>query len=720
MKNKLFLKNHILLVIGGIFSIVTPIVLSSCSTISTSNNTNNNNNNGNNNNNNGNQNNNNNSNENNGNDGFLDKDKNPELFVSKHIFSYDELITKTPLEIHQSTPLYKSSLKNLEFLLKKENIDSSNIISDELKAKLNDWYKEIGIIGEIGNDDKEKVRYTPTNFDKDKVLTQKYVESINEESGLNISQLSFGDIKDKVNEVILNNPFGYLPSNLNQMLYYLNINDISKLFKIDNLKEIFINHDDKLGVINIYFRKNDGGIFKLLIDSTNSNIKKNHDFLQYIFDRTFSISANFWKFEPGTLDRYNFYLSKKGSGGSVWIIDRIVNETLPENTYEFLIGTNLHVLDFSPFFEKTNKINKIWNKYWDGGFRDFGEKNSSPPGMDNVKKLLPKDDSDIIGFVEVLDKKREDTSPIYMRMATNSEKDVSKIDPNLTTQKNDYDMNIEWGSNKYIDLIWYTPSFTSSGVRSTTSGGVEELLFGKKIDGDRIGTILDGGADFAVAKIKLKKSQIDKLLPKLGNVLGTEKEKDWYMGLGKQEKIISNQTVFIGGYPEYYWNSSKSIGGRIRSKNRHVTFNDDSVPYWTKFDSEINKEKNERFGTVKENEDNHQPYYKGVKNRTFEHGMKLRKIVQNSILNTSAEDVYLQKGASGSMAIDSKFNLVGFLFNGLGSYEDPMNFFTNGIGLMDSLSTYDNWDGSIRNDILKKIKSENLYTIKINPKQIKK
>lgn len=730
MNKKSILKRNILVLTGSLISIIAPIVLTSCSTNNQppinngivnkpeNNKPNSGNNNSNNNGNiDGTNGSNNNSNESNAN-AFIDKEKNPELFLSKHLFTYDDLIKMTPLEIHQKTPLYQSSLKNLNYLLKKENIDFININGIETINKVYSWYKEIGIVGEIGENDKDKVKNTPNIFGRNDLLTQKYLDKFSKEN-INVQELDFAKYKEKINEIILSNPFGYLPSNLNQLIYYLSIEDISKLFNLNNLKNVYANHNDKNGNIDIYFEKNDNGISKINVNSTNSNLKKDDDFLQYIFDRTFFIQANFWKFErQNPYDWFNFSLTPKVFGGTMWIIDRINNETLNNDTYEFLVGTNLHVLDFSPFFEKNNRTNRVVNKYWDGGFRDWGAKGSTTNTEDIIEKLTNSNDSIINtkGSVDVFNKKQEDISPIYMKMGTNVVKDVSKIDVDSIDLKNDYESNIEWGSNKYIDLVWYTPTFTSSGVR-TTNGGEDEIIFGENLSGDRIGTVTDGGADFAVAKIKMKKNQIDKLLPKLGSILGTNDEKDWYIGLGKKEHIIANQTIYVGGYPEFNWNYSKSIGGRVTSKTRHVTSDFNVVRHWTKFNKEVNDIRNKKFSSYKEYEDNHQPYYKGKNGkRKFEHGMKLSNLVQNSILNTSANR-YLLGGASGSMAIDSKFNLVGALFNGItNSIDEP--FYTNGIGLMDSQSQYDNWDGSIRNDILKKIKEENLYTIKINPKNI--
>ncbi|CEA10457.1 hypothetical protein MCCPILRI181_00089 [Mycoplasma capricolum subsp. capripneumoniae] len=74
----------------------------------------------------------------------------------------------------------------------------------------------------------------------------------------------------------------------------------------------------------------------------------------------------------------------------------------------------------------------------------------------------------------------------------------------------------------------------------------------------------------------------------------------------------------------------------------------------------------------------------------------------------------LDGDSSGSMAIDSSFNLIGI--NYLLTKDQLHNTTTNAISLMQGQSTYENgFDGNIRTDFINKLKKDNLITVKLNP-----
>ncbi len=79
------------------------------------------------------------------------------------------------------------------------------------------------------------------------------------------------------------------------------------------------------------------------------------------------------------------------------------------------------------------------------------------------------------------------------------------------------------------------------------------------------------------------------------------------------------------------------------------------------------------------------------------------------------EDDALVDGSSGSMAIDSSFNLIGI--NYLLSKDEKHNTTSNAISLIQGQSTYsDDFNGNLRTDFVKKLKKDNLLTVKLNPK----
>lgn len=99
--------------------------------------------------------------------------------------------------------------------------------------------------------------------------------------------------------------------------------------------------------------------------------------------------------------------------------------------------------------------------------------------------------------------------------------------------------------------------------------------------------------------------------------------------------------------------------------------------------------------------------------------MNLNFTIQNSILNTfSDKSKYLTGGSSGSLTIDSRFNAIGINFAGILDNDDNdsryQNFYTNTISLFNSKGDYTDWNGSIKDDIVKKLKSEKTKIILLN------
>lgn len=80
--------------------------------------------------------------------------------------------------------------------------------------------------------------------------------------------------------------------------------------------------------------------------------------------------------------------------------------------------------------------------------------------------------------------------------------------------------------------------------------------------------------------------------------------------------------------------------------------------------------------------------------------------------NLTDKQGHLTGGSSGSMCVDSKFNLVGI--NYLETSSSDNQYYGNTIALFNSQTPFENFEGSIRKEILNKLKKENLKTIKLN------
>lgn len=661
---------------------------------------------------------------------YIDPEIYPEKFNDKHIFQLKDIKkSKSVHELITQTPLFKSSLNNVYHSL--INYNPENLLNDKKginfvessldirKRMTRDFFKLIENVGFFGefkiNEDYDFIKYYPDEVIKDFFIKQRYLSKPDEEMKKNSSLLS-NVSKDKINELIQNNTFGYLPSNLSQLLYYLDLNEISSIFNINSkLLNIYSEFDDNKGEVIFYFQTQDGK-FKYICNTNEFNkLKKIKDFKQFIYDRSFLFRTLLWEYKKiNPLVNLGYKFNKHALSGTVWILDRVNNPELKaKNQYEFLVGSNLHVYDLTKGFEKSNSIiNKVYQDNWNGGFVAQHKNEQGSQWIIEDKIETHKNEQ---GFSYQTMEKAERKVPVqFLKYNVRDVEEIEKmLEGDKTVSKTTLD-SLTIGSDNFLDLVWYTPDFKSENVRARNDSN-SDYYFGKgNVDEHKMGTIENGGTDFAIAKIVLSKEQIDQLVPSLGEVLNTEAEKDWYIGLGNDELLNPNASVIIGGFPESEWQSSMSIGGMIKSKDRlfekaNSYSSNESQKYWTRY----NEEENYRLNKHNQRAD----WYSKEFRPEFGHGMAIEKMLQSSIYyaNFVNNESFLG-GASGSMAIDSRFNLLGVLYNGLFDPNDLSKPFTNSIALLKQHSKYESWNGSIKQDVIKKLKKENLSTIKLNPK----
>ncbi|SYV90160.1 Uncharacterised protein, partial [Metamycoplasma alkalescens] len=73
------------------------------------------------------------------------------------------------------------------------------------------------------------------------MIKQKYLDKFENKNNFEALNYNFNDLISK-------NPFGFLPSNLSQLFYYMNFDSIKKLFNLSNdVKNIKANFDDSNG-----------------------------------------------------------------------------------------------------------------------------------------------------------------------------------------------------------------------------------------------------------------------------------------------------------------------------------------------------------------------------------------------------------------------------------------------------------------------------------------
>ncbi|MBY7703591.1 hypothetical protein JIY74_25270 [Vibrio harveyi] len=116
----------------------------------------------------------------------------------------------------------------------------------------------------------------------------KYLSDFKDDELADIKEIQINDI----NKIIEKNPFGFLPSNLSQLFYCSNFDSLQKQFNLnEQITEIKSNFDDKKGEFEllIYTKNSNNYYFKTNYLKSN-NLKRDIDFYQYIYDRSFTLS----------------------------------------------------------------------------------------------------------------------------------------------------------------------------------------------------------------------------------------------------------------------------------------------------------------------------------------------------------------------------------------------------------------------------------------------
>lgn len=633
---------------------------------------------------------------------------NPSEIINSDLHKYNisYLEKKTPYEIFINSNTYKFAFTNMnKYLNKDEIMDNDNYFrTTEHKNEYINNLEGLGMYGNFGNTRKQKISVNPylpfkkESFEK-VVLKQKFLDNFSSE--INASEI---DVSESIiKSLILNNPYGYLPSNISQYLYLISLKDLENLFLIDDIIDLKANFNDSNGTIDILIsnKNNKRYLLKLSKENTNNSIKKDNDFYQYIFDRSLMVSTNLYEYKRKPFFWNKFNIVKNPNQGTLWALDRIIDND--KDNYTFLMGTNMHVLSYVKSFDR-NEISTIVNKndnlakYWNGGF----------VAPDDEIKTFTQNNNEFPTII-----RKDANKQIDIKLGTWNVKNVDDIviwDASNGQKVNLYDNNTI-NSNNYLNRIWYTPLFNSKDVSANNSSNNDEFLIKK----DDEWITRNSGSDFVITKIKIPKNDLINYFPSLVNLIDTPNEKEWYIKIPETNNnlyISPNQTFYTAGYPGRAWSQVKSTGGFIQTQIRNIE-KEDIVSYWTKYNKEINEKRNrfpDRYNEDFKNEFNN-----------FEHGMTLNFTIQNSILNLyNKENNYQSAGSSGSLTIDSKLNSIGILFSGLlnEGATDPTvssNFFTNQIALFNSTGNYKNWNGNMKDDIIKKLKNENTNSISLNP-----
>ncbi|PAK21718.1 hypothetical protein CJJ23_00015 [Mycoplasmopsis agassizii] len=189
---------------------------------------------------------------------------------------------------------------------------------------------------------------------------------------------------------------------LSDHIYLNNVSEVEKTYKLfekvdSDISDIMFyaeNIDNKTGTMTLYVTYKKGSenkSFKIDLNKSNVDLKNDYDYIKHINDRTVSLSWSYggylsenddweddkndtWKNVKSNFDRNiesykrfknNSALQKRyfssyfgqnetsgikfnqtiKTGGTAWVVDKIVDDTLPEGQHAFIIATNKHVLD---------------------------------------------------------------------------------------------------------------------------------------------------------------------------------------------------------------------------------------------------------------------------------------------------------------------------------------------------------------------------------------
>ncbi|WAM09729.1 hypothetical protein ONA24_07335 [Mycoplasmopsis cynos] len=131
-----------------------------------------------------------------------------------------------------------------------------DLTNNRLDYQFLNHLKEVGIY-EYGDNDEQKWRYFFNGYKKEFMMKALFLESF-ESIPLGSIEISLNDqVANKIKGIIKQNPFGYLPSNLSQFFYYIDLKTIKQMIDFnDDINSIKTKYDDQKGELSILFETN--------------------------------------------------------------------------------------------------------------------------------------------------------------------------------------------------------------------------------------------------------------------------------------------------------------------------------------------------------------------------------------------------------------------------------------------------------------------------------
>nr|WP_274517373.1 hypothetical protein [Metamycoplasma alkalescens] len=268
----------------------------------------------------------------------------------------------SPYEILQNTKTFIEKKIEFERFLNDNRLNFTNQVNQENTKTYWEFVKHLGEYGNIGTTSKQRTKFYNPNIPLGYNLSQKYLEKFTEDEIKNL------EIKNlNLNDLIKTNPFGFLPSNLSQLFHYVDFKSIERLLNLREITKLKARYDDYKGVFELLvFANNNKHYYAINKNQENNNsLKRNLDFYQYIYDRSFELNINLKQWfdneDLNSKDRLKKILGFTSGSGTAWVIDRIKNNQ-DNDHYELLLATNMHVFNFRNTFDKSLHVHNKGSK----------------------------------------------------------------------------------------------------------------------------------------------------------------------------------------------------------------------------------------------------------------------------------------------------------------------------------------------------------------------
>ncbi|WP_425183381.1 DUF31 family putative serine protease, partial [Mesomycoplasma ovipneumoniae] len=114
----------------------------------------------------------------------------------------------------------------------------------------------------------------------------------------------------------------------------------------------------------------------------------------FIYDRSFSLGIYVYKYYQNPYFRNNYGTEAFKEYITAWVLDIITNNDDNSDSYELLVGTNIHVWNMAQIFDKSMYFFDVDNqseksKKWNAGFVDQSYKFISKQDAKNADKSRP-------------------------------------------------------------------------------------------------------------------------------------------------------------------------------------------------------------------------------------------------------------------------------------------------------------------------------------------